>query len=197
MDARGHGASDKPHDSVAYEMALRVGDVTAVLDDLKIRQAHFFGYSMGGWIGFGCARYAPERFQSLILGGAHPYAEAIQGFRDGLSQGLEAFGAWTEQAFGHYMTSAMSNRLLANDLLALMALSQDRLDFSNVLPTMLMPCLLYVGEADPRLSHMRECTKQISNATFFSIPELGHVAAFCQSDLVLPHVKAFLAKVRK
>jgi hypothetical protein len=34
IDARGHGASDKPHDPAAYEMARRAGDVVAVLDDL-------------------------------------------------------------------------------------------------------------------------------------------------------------------
>jgi pimeloyl-ACP methyl ester carboxylesterase len=57
MDARGHGASDKPHDPAAYEIVALVGDVTAVLDDLHIRRADFFGYSMGGWIGFGCAKH--------------------------------------------------------------------------------------------------------------------------------------------
>jgi pimeloyl-ACP methyl ester carboxylesterase len=197
IDARGHGASDKPHNPAAYDMALRVADVTSVLDDLQIRRAHFFGYSMGGWIGFGLAKHAPERFQSLILGGAHPYAETIQAFRDGLSQGLEAFGAWTRQVFGHYMNPAISKRLLANDLVALLALSQDRADFASVLPTMHMPCLLYVGEADPRLSPMRECLKQLSDATFFSLPDCNHIDAFARSDLVLPHVGAFLARFRQ
>jgi pimeloyl-ACP methyl ester carboxylesterase len=196
MDARGHGASDKPHDPAAYDMALRVADVTSVLDDLQIGRAHFFGYSMGGWIGFGLGQYAPERFQSLILGGAHPYAETIQPFRDGLSQGLEAFGAWTQQVFGHYMNPAISKRLLANDLVALLALSQDRADFASVLPTMQMPCLLYVGEVDPRLAPMRECLKQTPNATFFSLPGCNHIDAFARSDLVLPHVSAFLTKCR-
>ena len=61
LDARGHGASDKPHDPAAYDLRLRVGDVTAVLDDLEIRRADYFGYSMGGWIGFGLAKHAPVR----------------------------------------------------------------------------------------------------------------------------------------
>ena len=41
--------------------------VTAVLDTCDIRQADYFGYSMGGWIGFGLAKYAPERLRSLKL----------------------------------------------------------------------------------------------------------------------------------
>ena len=32
IDARGHGASDKPHDPGAYELERRVADVVAVLD---------------------------------------------------------------------------------------------------------------------------------------------------------------------
>ena len=57
VDARGHGASDKPHDAVSYALPfalpLRVSDIVAVLDDLGIQKAHYWGYSMGGWIGFG------------------------------------------------------------------------------------------------------------------------------------------------
>src|SRR5712692_6567229 len=32
---------------------------------------------MGGWIGFGMAKYAPERVHSLIIGGAHPYEQRL------------------------------------------------------------------------------------------------------------------------
>lgn len=49
VDARGHGASDKPYDSEAYALSLRAGDVVAVLDALDVRRAHFWGYSMGAW----------------------------------------------------------------------------------------------------------------------------------------------------
>ena len=58
IDARGHGDSDKPHDPEAYLLNRRVGDVTAVLDALDIATAVYWGYSMGGWIGFGMANYA-------------------------------------------------------------------------------------------------------------------------------------------
>jgi pimeloyl-ACP methyl ester carboxylesterase len=40
MDARGHGRSDKPHDPAAYDLPLRVADVTAVLDNLEINRAN-------------------------------------------------------------------------------------------------------------------------------------------------------------
>lgn len=59
LDARGHGDSDKSHDPAAYDLSLRASDVVAVLDALGIAEADYFGYSMGGWIGFGVAKYAP------------------------------------------------------------------------------------------------------------------------------------------
>jgi pimeloyl-ACP methyl ester carboxylesterase len=194
IDARGHGASDKPHDPTAYDMASRVSDVTAVLDALQIQRANFFGYSMGGWIGFGIAKYAPLRVRSLILGGAHPFAESLQGFRDGVSGGMAGLISMLKQAYGLYMTPAMLERHRANDLQALLALSQDRTDFSDVFPTMNVPCLLFVGEADPRLAGVRESANAINDATFFSLPECGHVAALARRDLVLPHVTAFLSR---
>ncbi len=77
IDARGHGGSDKPHDPAAYTLPQQVSDVVTVLDDLGLDQAHFWGYSMGGRIGFGMAKYAPERIQTLIIGGAQPYGRTL------------------------------------------------------------------------------------------------------------------------
>jgi pimeloyl-ACP methyl ester carboxylesterase len=195
LDARGHGASDKPHDPAAYDLRLRVGDVTAVLDDREIRRADYFGYSMGGWIGFGLAKHAPERLRSLIVGGAHPYAENMQAFRDLMSQEPKAFLALVEKVFSPYMTPAIRAGLLANDLKALLALTQDRASLADVLPTMSIPCLLFAGEADPRLPQVQACLKSLANGTFFSLPGCDHVSALARSDLVLPHVRTFFAKV--
>jgi pimeloyl-ACP methyl ester carboxylesterase len=61
---------------------------------------------------------------------------------------------------------------------------------------MAMPCLVFVGKADPRLAGARESVKGIRNATFFSLPECGHAAALGRRDLVLPHVVAFLSRNR-
>jgi pimeloyl-ACP methyl ester carboxylesterase len=193
IDARGHGESDRPHDPSAYDMASRVSDVTSVLDALQIQRAHFFGYSMGGYIGFGLAKHAADRFRSLILGGAHPYAESLQGFREALSGGMANFISMLKQAYGPFMTPAMLERHQKNDLRALLALCQDWPDISDVLPTMTMPCLLFVGEADPRLPGVRDTLRSIPGAAFFSLPECGHAAAAGRHDLVLPHITAFLS----
>jgi pimeloyl-ACP methyl ester carboxylesterase len=197
LDARGHGDSDKPHRPEAYELKKRVEDIVAVLDDLDIAKAHYFGYSMGGWIGFGAARYAPERFQSLIIGGSVPYAQNMDGLRQfvrvGVENGPEAFIVTWESENGALSPEARE-RMLAYDYEALLMLAQDRESLETVLPTMSMPCLLYAGEMD-EYQPIKECATHIANATFFTLPGLDHVGAIKRSDKVLPHVKRFLVKV--
>lgn len=201
MDARRHGASDKPHDPESYKLELLVSDVVAVLDDLNINKAHFLGYSMGGWIGFGIAKYAPEHFKSLIIGGRDPYKadqDEPNYFLQVYKKGMEATLAMTEKLFGSRMTPKLKAQFKRNDLEALIALvssSDRRLGFEDVLPTMTMPCMLFAGEADSSYSAARKCVESMPNATFISLPNLDHIKTFYRSDLVLPHITKFLENV--
>jgi pimeloyl-ACP methyl ester carboxylesterase len=195
IDARGHGASDKPHDPDAYVLNRRVADVVAVLDALDIAKALFWGYSMGGWIGFGIAKYARERVRALVIGGQHPYARSVEPLRQmvrrGITQGSGAFVAGMEEMFGPE-SPERRGRLLSADLEALLALAQDRPSLEDIVPTMVMPCCLYAGEVDPIYSEVKACSKHISGATFFSLPGLSHCEAYARSELVLPRVTGFL-----
>ncbi len=195
LDARGHGASDKPHDPAAYEMALRARDVLAVLDELGIERAHYLGYSMGGRIGFDTAKLAPERLRSLMIGGSHPYAvdgRAVYGpmFRDGLEAFLER-----QPLPEDVRTPSFDARILGNDLEALVAASGDRPSVEEILPTLPMPCLIYLGEADPAYPQAENWVRRIPAATFVALAGLDHWAGYYRSDLVLPHVRAFLERV--
>ena len=197
IDARGHGQSDKPHDPKAYDLSLRAGDVVAVLDDLGVPSAAFLGYSMGGWIGFGLAKHFPERFNAFIIGGAHPYAENTQAIRDRMPADPAAFAAGLEKTYGALLTPARRARLLANDLVALRALTQDRDDIADVLPTMTMPSLIFVGELDPRLAQARQAASRMPNATFLGLPGCDHVGTTRRTDVILPRIKAVLLEVSR
>jgi len=197
IDARGHGGSGKPHDPAAYKPKLFVADVLAVLDELDIPTAHFFGYSMGGRIGFALAQYAPHRFSSLIIGGREPYkrpqtqgAPQLQVLR----KGLESL-VWDAP-----LSPVLQARLLLNDRDALIANVIEALaspGFEEILPTMAMPCLLFAGEADANYPGIKECVRHMPNVTCFFLPGLNHAETFFRSDLVLPHITQFLATVRK
>ena len=195
IDARGHGASDKPHDGAAYTLPQHVGDITAVLDALDIPRAHLWGYSLGGWFGFGMAKYAPERHGALIIGGAHPYARKIP--PDDRTDGsdpeafLDAFASRAGIDRGIF-TIEQQAEILDNDFFAFAASLQDRPDIGDVLPSITNPCFLYVGEADGYLPGVQECVQRISDATLVAISGLTHPEAFYRADQVLPHVLKFL-----
>ena len=86
--------------------------------------------------------------------------------------------------------------MLAYDYEALVAVAQDHESLEAVLPTMTMPCLLYVGELDEP-EPVEECARQIAGATFFTLPGLDHGGAITRSDEVLPLVRRFLADVEQ
>lgn len=130
IDARGHGASDKPHDPDAYRAARMAGDVVAVLDALGLARAHFFGYSMGGRIGFALAREAPARLHSLVLGGnganeRSPEEPILRAYLERLRQGPVVLAETIRAVFGAWATPEMlantPGRATRGDIAALQA----------------------------------------------------------------------------
>jgi pimeloyl-ACP methyl ester carboxylesterase len=97
-DARGHGGSDKPHDPATYHLDRWVTDITTVLDALNLAKVHFWGYSMGGWIGFGMAKYEPERVDRLVIGGSHPYARNQEPAREFFNAHLDDSADWAARS---------------------------------------------------------------------------------------------------
>ena len=204
LDARGHGASDKPHESEAYKLTSLVGDVVAVLDDLNISKAHYLGYSLGGAIGHGIAKYAPDRFHSLIIGGYGPLWErdpaGLNSYLElsRVKEGMQPFIAAWKARFGARWSPEWEAITRANDLDAQIArVSAEEgvllTGFKDLVPTATVPCLIYAGEEDEEGA--RECAKHMPNATFVVFPGLGHIEAGCRIDLVVPLVRKFLAEV--
>jgi len=197
IDARGHGQSDKPHDPQSYTSEKFASDIVAVLDDLGIKTAAYWGYSRGGWIGFALARHALDRVACFVIGGAsgrvapaepgkeHPVVTALRG-------GVDKYA----KLYDEEVTPAHREILLANDAAALIACGPPRPieGFSDVVRTIAVPTLLYAGSADPVHDAVRQTASEIAGAQFVSLPGLGHVAANERSNLVLPHVEPFLAK---
>ena len=155
---------------------------------------------MGGWIGFGIAKYFKERVRALVIGGQHPYARSMGALREmvqrGIAQGGGAFVAGMEEMFGPE-SAERKERLLSADLKAYLALAQDRPGLDDILATMLIPCFLYAGEVDPIYPEVKACSQLIPRVTFFSLPGLNHCDAYTRSELVLPRVTGFLEALDK
>jgi pimeloyl-ACP methyl ester carboxylesterase len=216
IDARGHGKSDKLHSAPAYTYRKIVGDIIAVLDSLKVEKAIYFGYSMGAIIGYGIPLFALRRFRALILGGA-PYAggNAAAGdeFLTFLQETLEnAIKQAPPNPMEYYLTEMekvfgetpplLRATTLASDALALLSLVRAYRNTVNpvaekALKKIIVPCLLYAGEADPWFPAVKWCAGAIPYARFFSLPALDHMQGLLKSELVLPHLMEFLREVNR
>ena len=111
VDARGHGQSDKPHDAAAYPLSSRVNDIVAVMDSIGILRASYWGYSMGGWIGFGMAMEARARLRAIIIGGQDPYGRKMLPGPDGSDAGnsLHPFSSVSESTSMHCVSKTRSS----------------------------------------------------------------------------------------
>jgi pimeloyl-ACP methyl ester carboxylesterase len=118
----------------------------------------------------------PERRSEMFTGGMQGYLDR-QPFPDDVK------------------TPTFRAMMLAGDAEALMATQIDRPSLEDVLPTLTVPCLVYVGDADPRHPVCETYVRLIPDATFVSLLGLDHMTGISRSDLVLPHVRAFLDRV--
>ena len=156
LDPRGQGQSDAPHDPTAYSPDARVGDVLAVLDAVGIDRAHFWGYSLGGGVGFALALRAADRLASLVAGGADPYPR-IDRRADShpwlplLRCGMAALVADCEQDPAFFASPSERARWLSLDATAMMAALKAvpvTTGVAAALPRLAMPALLYRGTVD-------------------------------------------------
>jgi pimeloyl-ACP methyl ester carboxylesterase len=205
FDARGHGKSDKPHEVESYDYRLMVGDVIAVLNAIGVNRTHYWGYSMGGIIGFGLVKHFPERLMSLIAGGVTPYGAPKQNepkpllkvFKRGAKEGEDALVEGMKELAGS-ITSQYEERLRSLDIQAMVACLEyaqyQRPSFEDDVPQIKLPCLFYSGDADAKSHEFgKEAAQQMPEARYFSLPGLNHVGASSATEQIIPQVLTFLA----
>lgn len=187
VDHRGHGRSDKPHETEAYAMRLRVADSVAVLDELGIERAHFVGLSWGGRLAFGIGEHVPERVLSLVVVGQQPYAmdpdgplarvvgDVLEASRE---QGLEALVQAFEAVVGRYPEPVRAAYLAcdAAALRAAFAAAMSEGAVSERLGEWRVPCLICVAADDADFfEQARRAADEIPGAEFISIEGTDHL----------------------
>lgn len=187
VDHRGHGRSDAPHEPQAYAMPLRVADVVAVLDELRIDRAHVVGISWGGRLCFGLGEHAPERLRSLVIIGQQPYAIDPDGplarvvgeaLADPEVRGIEPLVLAFEAIAGRY-PEAVRAAYLACDAVAMRAAWEAVIAegaVSKDLGTWRTPCLICVAADDADFfDQARRAADEIPGAGFVSIGGADHL----------------------
>lgn len=194
VDARGHGRSDRPHDVAAYAAQEKVDDIIAILNDLDIHRAHYWGYSMGGVLGLAVATLGGDRFKSVVVGGAAPgpnpkdrYTQLAGLLENGLDGYLETVPR--ELRFGVRNNDPEALRATA------LATAADP-DFSLEAP--IAPVLVYNGGDDPAAARAKAMQEKTPPIVFYhEFPGLDHRMGFQRSDVVLPTVLPFLSKASR
>lgn len=200
VDSRGHGQSDGPHEAESYTSKLHTGDAVAVLDQMGIEKTHFVGYSMGGRIGFGFLKHAPERLRTMTIGGMHVESldpTSMSGLVDELANGIEEFLAGWEQISGKQRPEPGRTRFLAQDAMAISAAAvglKNEQGLALGLESITTPCLLYAGGNDPDYDAVKRTAELIPGAEFNSLLGVDHVGGFTRLDLVRPLVTSFLTR---
>lgn len=184
INGRGMGLSEKPHEIEAYTFETKVADTTSVMDDLGIDKGVYWGFSMGGGIGWATARYAPQRFHAFIIGGSEPFRTDAdrEGIRTSAARIRANPAGYPEQDVEALYASQMGSTLGPN--------------FEDVLPTMTMPTLVYVGEDDPRFPAIIRAAAMIPNVTFFTLPERDHSATHRDVNAIVAHALPFLESLK-
>ena len=198
VDPLGLGGSSAPLDPADYSLPRRAASVTAVLDDLGLAEAAFWGYSLGALTGYAVAVHAPERLTRLVAGAFDP----IGGFRPAAEALLHDLGLPADaDPYPHMRRAARANPERAAEIDALdpAALRANYEAFSREpgvhaqLGRTRVPILMYAGSADVWHDPMRAFADR-TGTPFASLPDADHLQAWRDSSRALGLVRPFLAE---
>lgn len=203
IDSRGQGRSSSTNTQISYE--LMAADVLGVLDQLKVKQAHFFGQSDGAITALLMSLYHPERIIKLIIHGAvfnHSAYPAMQketwknitwNKDDNVANDPANFPG---MAIDHYL-------LGRNDLSGFEAhLKEMAMMWAtspNLIPDDLaginIPTLVIVGDHyDISISHTLEIHEALPNSELFVVPGATHFVHQEKPALLHKVIDDFLQK---
>lgn len=178
VDQRGHGASDKPDDPLAYSMGAFVADLIAVLDTYLVDDVRYLGYSLGARVGWQLAVDAPEHVSRAVLGGI-PDGRPLGRLRIEQARAYAEKGIPVEdKVTQNYLT--LAERVRDNDLRALIALAEG-MRFGDADPDPerppTQPVLFATGSEDAILERSRVLAASVPRGTFVEIPGRHHFNA--------------------
>jgi pimeloyl-ACP methyl ester carboxylesterase len=177
LDARGHGASEKPHDSRFYGEDHMARDVMALADHLGFSRYDLVGYSMGGAIATVTASLDP-RIRRVVISGVGE-AIVLSGGVDrrvldteALAAGLRAADATgLPEMVRAFRMGAIERQ---NDLEALAAHCDAVGDRVIDLGAIKAETLVMAGDTDPLAPHPEVIAKAIAGARLVLVPGDHH-----------------------
>lgn len=191
-DARGHGASASP--AGHYTLDQLVEDARAILDALKIEQAHFAGLSMGGMVGLGLMIHHPHRIKRAVIADSRhtttpaftkAWLDRIDTVRTG---GIEAIvestvARWSSEGLAARNPAAVARmetmvRGTSVNGYCGCAAALARLNYGPRLNEINAPVLVICGDEDHGAppDNSRQMAAMIKGARFLEIKQAGHIS---------------------
>jgi pimeloyl-ACP methyl ester carboxylesterase len=212
-DIRGHGESDIGDGQFMIEG--HVEDLFALLDHLQIQKTVIVGLSMGGYIALRALEKKPDRFLGAVLCNTRSESDPNEGklkrfagltlvktkgsaaFAEGFVPNLFAPGnqkSHQKEMEGIRATITRTPPLsIAGTLIALAA----RTDTTASLPSLKVPTLIMVGEADqltpPAASEAMH--ERIPGSELFIVPGAAHMSNLENPDFFNEKLLGFLKRI--
>jgi pimeloyl-ACP methyl ester carboxylesterase len=180
MDCRGHGRSGKPHAPSAYDDPRMPEDVLAVMGAAGLERVDLMGYSSGGVIAVALLAYHPDRFTSVIVGGAGLRPPDSQRQAD-IAAALVADDLSTINNPAALMFRQFAESRAA-DLHALAAFCRSGWfpspqELEVALGQARVPLLAVVGDKDGSLADVQRLSTTVPNAQLVILPGEDHFSA--------------------
>lgn len=166
VDSRGHGRSTNTQKETSFH--LMAEDLATIMDQEKLAQADFLGFSDGANLAMVFARLYPKKVDHLILNAGNTIPSGVR-----LIPHLLSYVQYAIVWVGAFVDTGMRNflpilRLLFRDI----GLSTDDLAKIDA------PTLVIVGKHDSiKTKHSMYIARSIPNASFAIVPGQGHMFA--------------------
>lgn len=169
LDARGHGSSDKPHDTRFYGGDVMARDLMELVSALGVETYDLAGYSMGGGIAATVASKDRRVRRVVVSGVGEGIVRGNRAFRPAALAG--AFRADSEEGLSEMERNMRRGAILRNnDLLALAAhcevVAFDPIDVASIRAE----ALVLAGDTDPLARHPEYISGAIPGARLAIVP---------------------------
>jgi pimeloyl-ACP methyl ester carboxylesterase len=176
LDCRGHGESDKPHDTAAYGESIMVDDIALVMRAAGIRRTAIMGYSMGGSLTLQVCHRFPAQVSCAIIGGVgEVYFTRSNGWRAAIADGILADERAPLSPVQKMFRNFAHQR--GKDALALAACMRSPRTPPNrdELAAIATPALVVCGETDEVSGPAQPLAAELGNGRAVTIPRRDHM----------------------
>jgi len=176
LDCRGHGESDKPHDTAAYDENTMVRDIELVMGAAGVMQTAIMGYSMGGSLTLQVCHRFPMQLSRAIVGGVgEVYFTRDQAWRASIADAIvaetDARLSPVQKMFRNFARQA------GKDPIALAAcMRSPRVHLSrDELAAIAIPALVVCGETDDVSGPGEPLASALGDARAVTVPKRDHM----------------------